>query len=406
MADGIISVSYLSKIENNQVVPSEEVLRLLCQRLGINNILKNRQDELTSKLLLWYKTITDKNRQEAARMYEEIKRTFDDVQGAESIAYFLLFEMRYHLLLKDIHTVEALLIKLRELYDTFDDVMKYYYYKFLGLLYYCKEKYEDALEYYKKAEQRFRSQSFEKWEEADLHYLLALVYSRLWRILGCINYAQHALAIYQSEYDLKRSAECHILLGICYRRYGEVDQAIECYSLAHKIAQIINDTELLGTIEHNLGYLMSMKHEHYEAIQHYKKSLLYKRNSSLQARFITLFSLIKEYYVSKNYKKALANVEESLQLLKREKDGMTTYYEYYLHFTVYQYLLSEDISENEFETFMKDRVLPYFQRFKKYEDVAQYAEYLAIYYEKRHKYKLASKFYKMSYQFLKNMINI
>lgn len=36
LSKGIISVSYLSKIENEQVCPSEEVFTLLLNRLGID----------------------------------------------------------------------------------------------------------------------------------------------------------------------------------------------------------------------------------------------------------------------------------------------------------------------------------------------------------------------------------
>jgi len=404
VAEGIISVSYLSKIENNQVTPSREVLHLLCQRLGIDNLFHERMNELMKQIMLWYKAITDKNEWKAVEMYEKIKKMIEYFNDAEANIYFLLMEMRYYLFMKNISAAEAAMMQIRELYNAFDHEMNYYYYKFFGLLYYCKEKYEEALEYYKKAEELFRLQSFPKWEEADLYYLLALAYSRLWKMLSCINYVQCALAIYQADYNLKRSAECHVLLGICYRRYGELDKAVECYSLAQKAAQMVNDIELLGIIEHNLGYLKSMKKEHREAIRHYENSLVYKKHATLADRFITLFSLIREYYVSQNYRKALASVEESLQLLKQHSEPIS--YEYYLHFTVYQYLLSRDVSEQEFEMFMKNEVIPYFQKHKKYEDVAQYAEYLADYYERCHKYKLASKYYKMSYDFLKKIIPI
>jgi HTH-type transcriptional regulator, quorum sensing regulator NprR len=404
VAEGIISVSYLSKIENNQVTPSEEVLHLLYQRLEIDNLFNERMNELMKQMMLWYKAITDKNEWKAVEMYENIKKMIEYFNDAEANTYFLLMEMRYYLFMKNISAAEAAMMQIRELYNTFDHEMKYYYYKFVGLLYYCIEKYEEALEYYKKAEELFRLQSFPKWEEADLYYLLSLAYSRLWKMLSCINYVQCALAIYQADYNLKRSAECHVLLGICYRRYGEVDKALEYYSLAQKAAQMVNDIELLGIIEHNLGYLKSMMKEYREAIQHYENSLVYKRQAMLADRFITLFSLIKEYYSSQNYRKALAIVEESLQLLRQHSDYTSS--EYYFHFTVYQYLLSNNVSERDFEMFMKNEVLPYFQKHKKYEDVAQYAEYLADYYERCRKYKLASKYYKMSYEFLKKIIHI
>jgi len=45
LAKGICSIPYLSKIENNKTIPSEEVLHLLCERLGISYIQKDCSDD-------------------------------------------------------------------------------------------------------------------------------------------------------------------------------------------------------------------------------------------------------------------------------------------------------------------------------------------------------------------------
>jgi len=403
VANGIISVSYLSKIENNQALPSEEVLHLLCRRLGMNMAAENGNDDVKKQILLWYKEITSRNKSEAVRTHKKLRKRIEKVKEAELLAYFLLFELRYYLLLKNLDAANKSLIKLQELQSTFDDTMKYYYFKFLGLFFYCKNKYKTALEYYKNAEKLFQGKFFEKWEEADFYYLLALVHSQLWKIISCINYTQHALSIYQSEYDLKRSAECHILMGISFRRYGEIDKALQSYFLAQKIVRMINETELLGIIEHNIGYLMSVKSEHKEAIKYYKKSLGYKQNADLQSKFVTLFSLVRQYFLIEDFANGMRKIQEALLLIQNERN-MEDYYEYYLHFKVYEYLMSSNLNE-EFEEFMQKEVLPYFEGRKKHEDIAQYAEYMARYYEERHRYKLAGKYYKISYQSLKNIIN-
>ncbi|MFC4182655.1 helix-turn-helix domain-containing protein [Saccharococcus thermophilus] len=77
VAEGIISVSYLSKIENNQVTPSEEVLHLLYQRLGIDNLFNERMNELMKQMMLWHKAITDKNEWKAVEMYENLKKMIE-----------------------------------------------------------------------------------------------------------------------------------------------------------------------------------------------------------------------------------------------------------------------------------------------------------------------------------------
>ena len=403
VANGIISVSYLSKIENNQIIPSEEVLRLLCGRLGINMAVEDENDVIRKQVLLWYKAITQGNKPEAVRTYEKLKRRMTSIREAELLAYFSLFELRYYLLLKNLDDAGKSLATLRELQNTFNDTLKYYYFKFLGLFFYCKEKYETALEYYKNAERLFQEKIFEKWEEADFYYLLALVYSQLWKIVGCITYTQHALSIYQSEYNLKRSAECHILMGISYRRYGEIDKALQSYFLAKRIVRMINETQLLGIIEHNIGYLMSVKNEYKKAIKYYEKSLRYKQNVDLKSKFITLFSLVRQYFLEEDFVNGMRKIQEGLMLIQ-SKENNKDYYDYYLHFKVYEYLMSSNLNE-EFEEFMQKKVLPYFEQHRRHEYIAQYAEYMARYYEERHKYKLASKYYKISYQSLKHIIN-
>ncbi|NQD67585.1 helix-turn-helix transcriptional regulator, partial [Bacillus haikouensis] len=44
LSKGIISVSYLSKLENNQVTPSDDIIQLICKRLGVSSLQNDEQE--------------------------------------------------------------------------------------------------------------------------------------------------------------------------------------------------------------------------------------------------------------------------------------------------------------------------------------------------------------------------
>ncbi|AGT33173.1 hypothetical protein M493_14675 [Geobacillus genomosp. 3] len=392
-AEGIISVSYLSKIENNQAIPGEEVLELLFHRLGIHRGENGTTPSWHESVMAWYKAMTDKDVPTAKERYETVKKQCGESGDAEATVYFQLMRIRYLLLLRDVKGAEAAARSVQEWYEALDDTMRYYYWKFFGLFYYCQEKYDDALQCYQKAEGLIGAERRPNWEEADLAYLLALAYSRTWKVFPCIRYAERALALSQAEYDLRRSAECHILLAICYRRCGEMEKAIDCCLLAQKAARLADDRLLIGIVEHNLGHLKGLKHQYREAVQHYENSLMYKAEAPLADRFITLLALVREHYAAQNYRKALAAAEEGWQQLRQSDGGVTGHYEYYLHFSVYRLLLS---GEGEaFERLLKHEAIPYFQKRKEYEDAARYAEYLADYYARERQYKQAAHYYRL-----------
>ncbi|WP_445612925.1 helix-turn-helix domain-containing protein [Geobacillus sp. YF-1] len=398
-AEGIISVSYLSKIENNQAMPGEDVIELLFRRLGIHRGQSGTAPGWFESVMAWYKAMTDKNVAAAREQYAAVRQQCSESGDAEAMIYFHLMRIRYLLLLRDLKGAEAAARSVREWYEALDEPMRYYYWKFFGLLSYCQEKYDDALHFYQKAEALLGTQRKPNWEEADLSYLLALTYSRLWKVFQCIRYTERALSLSQAEYELRRGAECHVLLAICYRRCGEIDQAIDCCLLAQKAAQLANDRLLIGIVEHNLGHLKAMKKQYREAVQHYEHSLVYKSDAPLADRLITFLALLREHYAAQNYRKALSTAEEGWQLLEQTENGMTEHYEYYLHFSVYRLLLAGE--GEEFERLLKHEAIPYFQKRKEYEDAAQYAGYLADYYARARQYKQAAHYYRLSCELLR-----
>lgn len=169
-ADGIISVSYLSKIENNQATPSKDVLDLLFRRLGIRQGEGKTAASWRESVMDWYKTMVAREVQAAREKHETVRQLCQESNDIEAAIYFQLMYVRYLLLLRDVKGAEAAARSVQEWCEALDDAMRYYYWKFFGLLYYCQEKYDDALQCYQKAERLSGAERRPGWEKADLAY--------------------------------------------------------------------------------------------------------------------------------------------------------------------------------------------------------------------------------------------
>lgn len=394
LARGIISVSYLSKIENNLTSPSEEVLKLLCERLGVS-LIEQQDDTILSELMAWYKLMVTSNSDEIMQRYEELGLKIQSV-NTKTYMYFVLFELRYYLYLRDLEQAKLLIDKLQHFHEIFDLQMHYYFKKFYAIFTYRLNNYTETLEHLKAAAKLLkRNTNMESAEEADLYYLFGLTYSQTAKVPLSITYTTKALHNFQAVYDLKRSAECHVLLGISYRRIGEYDQAEESYLLAQKLSESLNNKYLQALIYHNLGKLYSMQQLHFQAIEEFERSYYLKEDRSLESKLNSIYCLLIEYDNMGDWKQCRKWLDIGKALLTKPEELI----EYHYYFTIFDYILSENMGG--LDGYFQEIVLPFLQQQDLKEPIIKYAERLAFYFESCYKYKKASYYYSLCYQELK-----
>lgn len=392
LANEIISISYLSKIENNQTSASIEVLELLCDRLGIK-LIESEEYEQLRELHDWYHLMVARKREPAIAFYDsyESKNTND----SRVAIFFVLFELRYFIFIKQLDKAEAQIKKIELYKDIFDIRMNYFYEKIVGQFYYFKSQFSVAMEHFKVAEEILTSSvHFESWETADLYYYKGLNNNRMGKLALSIVYIQKALAIYQSLYDLKRSAECQILLGISYEKINEFEMAEENYLLATKVAEGINDPSLLGLIYHNQAVLYSKLGKSTLAIEQFRNSLDHKEEHVVIGRLRSIHGLIEEYYKIGDYENCKKWLHEGFAIVEKHQD-LT---EFNIHFIYYDYLLQK--SENLVKFIEKD-ALSFFENIGHHLYIAYYSEELGKIYQENHKYKLASYYFSKAISSLK-----
>jgi HTH-type transcriptional regulator, quorum sensing regulator NprR len=382
LSKGIISVSYLSKLENNQVTPSDDIIQLLCERLGVSS-LQNDKHELNQLLEKWNHSLLWKDFKAADTFHAQIKKLLDDTEDLTPQLFYKILRIRYQLIHSDLDSARTNLIHIHSHYKELTDTLRFYYHKYKGNYYYLLHQYDKAQAELKEAETYYVLGSVINEEErADLYYLFSLVLTRLNVYRLAIYYGEKSLSIFQGVYFQKRCAEVHLLLGICYRRIRYSEEALKHYEWANFISMSINYKSLNSMVEQNLGYLKSVMDKSEEAIHHYLKSIELKE-SDVEGKLNSILSLVKEYYKLNRFNQVPLWLTKGLELSSKDK-----FPDKYYQLSYYQYALND--FPDGFEHFMKEQALPCFKQSGEHLLYAEYSKLLGQYYQGVRKYKNAA----------------
>lgn len=391
LAEGIVSMSYLSKIENQKTEPSSEVISLLCTRLGVQRD-DDKEVTIKEKCQEWYDLLFETNdKKEITKKYEELETLLAHIH-TDNLILFEIHRVRYYLVLSEFDKALEQINKLNEISNTFDSLHQFYWYKFKGNYNSTNGEFSQAMRMYKIAEEKLNQLTLDDEYVADLQYTIAVTHSKLRNTLEAIEYAKRALDIFQIKYNFFRCAQCHILLGISHRRIRVYDNAIKNYNLALHLAKLTKNKQLIQLTNLNLGVLYSTKGEAKEAIKFYT-AIVEDKDVHIVERLAAVSSLVAEYY-------NLYNVDQTKRLIKQGYDliGEFKNFEecrvYYYTIKTYDYEIN-----NEYEKFVNlliQKFMPFLKKQRDYASLVIYARMLGNHYEKLHIYKEATKFYKLA----------
>ncbi|SDJ27176.1 helix-turn-helix transcriptional regulator [Salimicrobium halophilum] len=399
LADGIISVSYLSKIENNDNIPDKEVISLLFEKLDTpapQNLDSSTMDDLDE----WYKVVVHKESDQADTMFEELSGVISE-HDIEEYVRFEIFKIKYYLMVNHVEKAEEVMEGIADYEDTLNVRNFFYYHRFKALYDYTIQDFQSALTNVKKAEAALPTLLVEEWDLADLCYFMGLINSRLRKTTNCIFYTNKALEYYNAKYQYERAAECHILLGISYERIHEYEKTEESFLLADKLAHLLNNTYIKGLVSHNLGYLYSIQNDYQKALDYYIASIEYKKQTNTNVNYTlnTILCIVIEHYNAGYMADCETWIEEGISLMKQHHHKHSR--EYYYHFYIYDYLV-DDSRDNELASFIEEGALPYFEEKKHVDYIVKYAYILGQHFKKLYKYKKANHYYEVSLRTIKN----
>ncbi|MCF6411790.1 transcriptional regulator [Pseudalkalibacillus salsuginis] len=397
LARGICSISYLSKIENGDAKSSEDVIELLCEKLGISAAEEQLDVNILGLLNEWNYLMTSRKWKESSETQKKIETYIPFIEDPVIQLKYKVFLVKSLVSNKKFDKADKLIKEIKNHHDNkFESDLEFHYNHIIGIYFYNKKEFQSSLSYFENAEKFIQQIPLNPVERGVFFYNLALAHSHFFHNTSVINYCYKALEIFDKEYNFNRSADCHILLGISNRRINNYSQARFHFNKALKFAETFNELQTIAIIYHNLGYVHSSMGETKKAIELYHKSINLKSKLPTQDSFITYYLIAREYFRIKDKKSSL----EWLNKVKEKLDENYNY-EYYLHYSILYKRVINELDES-YENLLRKEAIPYFNKKNLWEYLSDASELLAEYYFKKSQYKKSSEYYKLANDSRKN----
>ncbi|WP_164669966.1 tetratricopeptide repeat protein [Virgibacillus doumboii] len=375
VAEGICSVSYYSKIENGQTTPSNEIIQLLCNRLGIKDSYHDQifLQRLKGNALNFYRLIRNQEIKKGKQVYRQIVDEFCDSLDPDISLITGLVQLRMALFDSDNKQAAHYYDKVVKLNEYLDRELSFLYCRVCGLYHYLYGDLGESLKLYKNVEQIGNYEFIE-----EVYYQMALIYSRQNKLSFSSFYLEKALEIFVIKMDYKQCTNCNIILGVNYRKMQESEKAIECYN--NILVQNPDNKELVARTHHNLGLVYSKLKQSEIAIQHLLKSLSIKESLKGVSPANTMYLIGKEFFIMDKITKALEWLEKGLKSIQEFENK-----DVFIKLRVLEQLINDQIVES----YMNDVAIPFFKSKGELETVSEFTYLLAGHHERNEEYKKA-----------------
>ncbi|WP_391204488.1 tetratricopeptide repeat protein [Psychrobacillus sp. L4] len=403
LAQDICSASYLSKIENNEISPSKEILDLLLEKLSITIDSLNltppdiEDNNIKFELLEVYREVTINRDIEFAK--EKIKYYYDNrflFFNEEVIHTYNLTMIR--LILSDKDNLQLLDLYLKPIqsdYHLLTSNELYLLRKFEGIHFFHLNNYKEALIKFEEALSIGYDKPEMSWEMADFYYMYSLANLSDNQYINALKFSEKSLKYFIENLQFRRAIECYTVQAISYKMSNKYDEAINIYLKSILIIEKIDLKEYKPLIFHNLGSLYSSLGDFTKAIEYYLKSLELKTKEHL----ITIFSLIQVYSKINNKKEIIKWINLGLDMT--ENDSYSVKYKY--HFLFYKEIHSDENQKENVD--LMSSIISFFEFKNDYRHAYKYCIKLGDVLINRNMYKKASIFYKKAIDFKNKHLN-
>ena len=397
LCKGICTPSYLSKIENETVLPSKEILILLLERIGKIDLIKEYEtieleDEdaeiYTRKLNeLYKKAILKKN--DLLEVYKELKENEKNYLKNNYELYNLIILRLSMMRLGGIDQ------NIRNQINMFDQAKlnEYNYFLFTInsiLLNYFDDNVKESLRLVNLLSKNINLLTgIEDWELADYYYIKAIVHSREKQFSPAFQAITKTIDFFSKRLLTSNLIDCYILLGIIYKNTKDYEKSYEIYNTALEYC-VQNNISKKGIIYHNIACLLREEKNYDGAIEIYKQSIFYKKDA-LDICF-SIIDIIEVLKITNQNDEILKWSSKAITILKQE--DVASDHLYYLIVSLYFYFYSnnekwEDIGQILYSRLEKQKNLIHLRK---------YTGILADFYYKNRKYKKSCELYKFYFE--------
>ncbi|MFC4714403.1 helix-turn-helix domain-containing protein [Planococcus dechangensis] len=387
LADGICSVSHLSKIESNTYTPHEDTYEALLSKMGVQ--LKKElehQKRLEQQLGRFIDCSLHYDLDNLKKMYHELAKVDGYLQSTDLVTQYELFKFRYYLHVNQYDKAleqQKMLDKLKASFTAPELWMSQF---FQAIQFSSLGQYKDAMALMDELDQGV--QSIPQKLEGEYYYQKARILLLFDRLELSAYYAELAVRAYQMHHNYIRLLHAQLLLAINYTRRDLITQAASLYEVIKRNAKVTHQNELYQTVLYNYAELLKSQKEDTQAIEWFEelKEALEPGSYLYKAVVVNLLEV-----------KPMGKEETKLLIEQLRKDGTPKEEEY---FKIYSnYYEKQKFSQQDLLNYKEDKMFPFFKKYGYIKDIRQLSEDLALYYKEREDWERA---YYYQTQFIEN----
>lgn len=390
LAKGICSISYLSKIENNLVVPNQEIISLLLKKLNLNIIHQSEKQEyiiLEDMEIKYEQAVNYRDVKYIQSILNEIESSNIVIKDDSLYITFQLIKARMLLIVGNIEKFDFLNNFIDSSSQKLTNYQQYLFNLNKSLRHYHIKDYSNSLKYVLRAYKYSEIISLKKWEKADLNNILSLCYYSSDFIYNSIKFSKKALDSYLDLLLFERVINCYIELGKSFTTLQMFQDAEENFKSAFYLAEHQKLSHFNRIIYWNLGNLNSLQSKNIEAINYFSKSI--ENSSGQEYELLALHGIIKEYFKIGDTEKSLKWCKRGLVLtLENAKYDQSFYY----HFKIFKEKIE---GSSSYITIIREAII-FFEKNNDYKNVIKYSTLLADFCFSIRKYKEAGLYYQLA----------
>ncbi|MCA0982285.1 helix-turn-helix transcriptional regulator [Exiguobacterium aestuarii] len=388
LARGICSISYLSKIENNQTSPSDGVLELIFKRLELEVPLyydfSEKVDQTKKEIRdILKEALLSRQEEKYFKKIEKFKTNPVVLQSKELYITLLITLARFGITpggnIQYLIEVGWIKDQLKS-----DDRIRYDLVQCIYMFLYQSADRNTTVNLLENVGNKISSSSIPDWEKADMYYVMGALYHRFRDYSQAIEYVKIALEYFQENFCLERIIESHMIIGLSFKRRKRYTVALEHYEKAAKVADKANLKDYYGMLYNNMGDIYFLVGDQEKAQKYFLDS--YHVKEGAKSKLYSVMSLLEVSVAQDNVDAILKWLESGYEL----KGNQNELVEFNYHFDIYvskyqknnQYALIESLK----------KAVEYFEAYDEYY-THKYALWLSRELRNTGKYKLATEYY-------------
>ncbi|MFD1032303.1 helix-turn-helix domain-containing protein [Metaplanococcus flavidus] len=380
LADGICSISHLSKIESNTYTPHESTMEALLAKMGVQwkkELVK--RDRMERQLQDFIACSLHYDLKKMEEQYVKLQQDDDYMQSTDLVNRYELYKFRYYLYIQDQCKADRQKELLERMKNSFTESEAWMHKLFLSLYFTLINRKELAMECVNSLDNGI--QSIPQKFEGEFYYQKARLLIMHEQYELSAHYAELSVQYFRLNYNYIRLLHAQLLLAINYMRRNLLVQAAGIFEVLKRNTRLTDQKELYNQTLYNFAELLKTRNDHNQAFDLLTElhDILSNDTYFYKAVLVSLIETAVEIGAD-----AWAYVRELRNLSEGPED------EYFLLYL--NYFEKRNFSQPDLLVYSEEKMFPFFRKHGYIRESKKIALELADYFQQEQQWEKAMYF--------------